>query len=151
MKNVIIFAVATRRYALELRWVTEVVSLGFVTPVPGAPPAFAGVTSLHGVITPVLRLGVLLGDDDIEDRHAQSTPRGAGDSAILLQVEAVAAALLISKVDEVATLRDVQPGRELRDSTGRSLRMLDPPSLISRALAAVHESAGRMGALRGVG
>jgi chemotaxis signal transduction protein len=31
--------VGAGRYAIELRWVREVVTLGFVTNVPSAPPA----------------------------------------------------------------------------------------------------------------
>jgi len=39
LRNVIVFTIGAVRYALELRWVREVVSLGFVTVVPTAPPA----------------------------------------------------------------------------------------------------------------
>ena len=54
LRNVIVFTVGTARYAVELRWVREVVSLGFVTGVPTAPPALGGVCNLHGTILPVL-------------------------------------------------------------------------------------------------
>ena len=148
MKNVIIFAVGGQRCAVELRWVTEVVSLGFVTPVPGAPAVIAGVTSMHGTITPVLCLEAVL--DGAEPATETRTVQ-AGDSAILLQIEAVTAAILISKVDEVTTLRDVQSGGELRDTAGTAIRVLDPPSLIGQALASIHDRANRMGALHGAG
>ena len=37
LHNVIVFALAGARYAAELRWVREVITLGFVTEVPTAP------------------------------------------------------------------------------------------------------------------
>src|SRR5204862_6303333 len=68
LRNVIVFSIGARgastgRYALELRWVREVVSLGFITNVPTAPPAVSGVCNLHGTILPVLDVGGLLGDE----------------------------------------------------------------------------------------
>ena len=54
LRNVIVFTIGGVRYALELRWVREVVSLGFVTGVPTAPAALSGVCNLHGTILPVL-------------------------------------------------------------------------------------------------
>lgn len=60
LRNVIVFTIGGARYALELRWVREVVSLGFVTSVPTAPAALGGVCNLHGAILPVLDVGVLL-------------------------------------------------------------------------------------------
>src|SRR5947209_3983122 len=43
LRNVIVFALGAARYAVELRWVREVVTLGFVTAVPTAPAALGGV------------------------------------------------------------------------------------------------------------
>ncbi|HEY6178827.1 MAG TPA: chemotaxis protein CheW, partial [Kofleriaceae bacterium] len=61
LRNVIIVTIGGARYAVELRWVREVVSLGFVTNVPTAPVALGGVCNLHGAILPVLDVGALLG------------------------------------------------------------------------------------------
>ncbi len=48
------------RYALSLEYVTEVVTLGEVTPVPGSPLTVLGLRHLRGEILPVLDLGRLL-------------------------------------------------------------------------------------------
>src|SRR5690348_5091834 len=61
LRNVSVFALGAVRCALEMRWVREVVTLGFVTNVPSAPTALAGVCNLHGAILPVLDLSALLG------------------------------------------------------------------------------------------
>jgi purine-binding chemotaxis protein CheW len=50
----------TERYALSLEHLIEVVTLGEVTPVPGAPVTVLGLCSLRGEILPVLDLGRLL-------------------------------------------------------------------------------------------
>jgi chemotaxis signal transduction protein len=75
LRNVIIVTIGGGRYAVELRWVREVVSLGFVTSVPTAPPAIGGVCNLHGAILPVLDVGVLLGG-------APARPARQGDGAL---------------------------------------------------------------------
>jgi chemotaxis signal transduction protein len=131
MKNVIVFALEGERYAVELRWVREVFTLGFVTPVPSAPAAFAGLVNLRGAITPVLTLPELLS----EAPEATSSAR-QGDAAVLLEVEGAAAALRITAVDEVSTLRQADDGADLLDSRGRRVPMLDPPALFERAQAA---------------
>src|SRR4029450_6041570 len=60
LRNVIVFAIGATRYAVELRWVREVVTLGFVTAVPTAPPALGGLCNLHGSILPGLDVAALL-------------------------------------------------------------------------------------------
>ena len=143
MKNVIVFAVGGERYAAELRWVREVITLGFVTVVPTAPAAIAGVVNLHGAITPLLDLHALLaetGDAPTADEGgaplAPARPR-QGDGALLLEIEDAIAALPVDNVDAVATLQDAPDGTAVLDSRGRAVPLIDPPALISRALAAV--------------
>src|SRR5688572_7803523 len=86
LKNVLVFALGGARWAAELRYVREVITLGFVTTVPTAPPGIAGVFNLRGAITPVLDLGPLLG------RPGHAPPR-QGDGALLFDVDGVTAAL----------------------------------------------------------
>jgi chemotaxis signal transduction protein len=135
MKNVIVFALGSARYAVELRWVREVITLGPVTPVAHAPEAVAGVVNYRGAITPVLDLALLLagsGDGPPAAAHG-------GEGAILIQVEDARAALRVSSVVEVSTLRAEpdRPGGSLVDSRGRAVPIIDPPALLARARAAV--------------
>lgn len=136
LRNVIIFTVGAVRYALELRWVREVVSLGFVTSVPSAPAALGGVCNLHGAILPVLDVGVLL--DGVP-----GLPARQGDGALVLEAEGMVCALRVDQVDHVASLHE--SAGDVIDATGRPLRLLDPGRLLHRALELVAGEAERLG------
>ncbi len=124
LRNVIVFTIAAGRYAVELRWVREVVTLGFVTEVPTAPPALGGVCNLHGTILPVLDVGVLL------DLPA-GPPARQGDGALVLETDGITCALRVDQVDHVASL--VEHSGQVVDAAGRPLTLLDPARLIRRA------------------
>jgi chemotaxis signal transduction protein len=134
LRNVIIFTIGAVRYALELRWVREVVSLGFVTTVPSAPAALCGVCNLHGAILPVLDVGVLL--DGVPGTAARQ-----GDGALVLEIEGTVCALRVDQVDHVASLHEA--GGEVIDAPGRPLRLLEPDRLLRRALELVTAEAER--------
>jgi len=135
LRNVIVFAIGAVRYALELRWVREVVSLGFVTNVPSAPPALGGVCNLHGTILPVLDLGALLGGP-------LGPPARQGDGALVLEMDGVVCALRVDQVDHVASLYET--GGAVLDGAGRSLTLLDPARLVRRAVELVTEAGANM-------
>ena len=111
----------------------EVITLGHVTPVPHAPEAALGVVNYRGAITTVLDVDVLLGDRTGSTRGAQA-PARAGESAILVEVDDLAAALRTTGVIEVATLR-VREGHphELIASSGAPVPLVDPPAVLERA------------------
>ena len=131
LRNVIVFAIGSARYAVELRWVREVVTLGFVTAVPTAPPALGGLCNLHGAILPVLDVGALL------DLPVGPPPR-QGDGALVLEAEGTTCALRVDQVDHVASL--VETGGAVVDVAGRPLTLLDPARLFRRALELVTPS-----------
>jgi chemotaxis signal transduction protein len=128
LRNVIVFSVGNGRYAVELRWVREVVTLGFVTTVPTAPAALGGLVNLHGAILPVLDLAVLL---DL----AAGPPARQGDGAIVLESEGLTCALRVDQVDHVASLNEASGA--VVDTAGRPLTLLDPARLVRRALELV--------------
>ena len=130
MKNVIVFALGTARYAIELRWVREVTMLGHITPIPRGPDVIAGVVNVRGAIVPVLLMPPLDGMSRVR------APR-QGDAAVLVEVEGVKAAIRINNVQSVSTLSDAADGMGLEDPAGGdSIPLLDPPSLIRDAIAA---------------
>ena len=140
LRNVIIFSIGARatdgksgvaRYALELRWVREVVSLGFITNVPTAPAAVSGVCNLHGTILPVLDVSGLLGEPP-------GPPARQGDGALVVELEGVTCALRIDQVDHVASLHETDGS--VIDGSGRPLLLLDPAKLIRRATELVTEA-----------
>jgi purine-binding chemotaxis protein CheW len=55
------FGAGDERYAIEAACVWRLERLGSITPLPGAPRHFAGVTNLHGQLVPLIDLRVLLG------------------------------------------------------------------------------------------
>lgn len=135
LRNVIVFTVSrtagAARYALELRWIREVVSLGFITSVPTAPAAVSGVFNLHGAILPVLDLGGLL-DEEV------GPPARQGDGALVIELEGLVVALRIDQVDHVASLHE--DAGAVVDSSGRPLTLLDPAKLVRRATELVTEA-----------
>jgi chemotaxis signal transduction protein len=134
LRNVIVFTIGAVRYALELRWIREVVNLGFVTSVPTAPAALGGVCNLHGAILPVLDVGVLLDG-------APGLPARQGDGALVIEAEGLVCALRVDQVDHVASLYEA--AGTVTDATGRPLLLLDPRRLIGRALELVTAEAER--------
>lgn len=129
LRNVIVFALAGARYAAELRWIREVITLGFVTEVPTAPPGLAGIFNLRGTIVPVLDLTALLGTGP------PATPR-QGDGALLLEADHALAALRVDTIDEVGTLPAGPGPATVIDARGRMVAVVDPPMLLRRAAAA---------------
>lgn len=126
----IVFTLGATRYAVEIRWVREVVTLGFVTSVPSAPAMIGGVCNLHGSILPVLDVAALL------DEPAGPPPR-QGDGALVIESEGVTCALRVDQVDHVASLHETSGG-QLLDAGGRPLVLLDPAKLARRGLEIVN-------------
>ena len=125
LRNVIVFAIGAARYAIELRWIREVVTLGFVTAVPTAPPVLGGLCNLHGAILPVLDVAALL-------ELPPGPPARQGDGALVLEAEATSCALRVDQVDHVASL--VESEGAVVDASGRPLVLLDPVKMVRTAL-----------------
>jgi len=138
LKNVIVFTlVGSRgaRQAAELRWIREVVTLGFVTVIPGAPPGLAGAVNLRGSLVPVLEPAALL-----TEATELPTPPRQGDPALVVEDRGVLAALHVETVHEVATC--AAEGNGVVDGRGRTLPLLDPREVVRRALAAAQATRG---------
>jgi purine-binding chemotaxis protein CheW len=131
LRNVIVFSIGAVRYAVELRWVREVVTLGFVTAVPTAPPALGGVCNLHGSILPVLDVAALLD-------QPPGPPARQGDGALVLETEGTICALRVDQVDHVASL--VESAGAVVDNAGRPLTLLEPARLLRSALELITQS-----------
>jgi chemotaxis signal transduction protein len=123
MRNVIVFTLGDGHHAVELRWVREILTLGWVTPVPNAAPALAGVVNFHGAIVPVVDVAVVGGAPGPARAHP-------GEGAVVLEVDDVLVALRVGTVDEVTTLELDADGR-MTDTRGRPVALLDPRPLIA--------------------
>ncbi len=94
--DVIVFESGDRRFALELKYVQEVFTLGHVTPVPLAPPAVRGSANLRGKMVPVISIQPLFG---LPTRN-KVLP---GTTALLTHVEA-SAAIPVARVVDVLSV-----------------------------------------------
>jgi purine-binding chemotaxis protein CheW len=130
--------IAGERFAIELRWVREIFTLGHVTPIPSAPQVIAGATNFRGTIVPVLHGAALLGA--VGRRLSAGKGPRAGDSVLLLEVDDLRAAIAVDRIDEVTTLEASGPDDGLLvDRAGRDVVLLDPPVLLGAARRAVDE------------
>ena len=132
--SVVVFTLGAERYALEARWLREILRTAEVTPVPGLPDYLVGVANLRGEILAVVDPRRLFG---IDAADAAARPR------VIVIGEAFAEfGLLADEVDEVtaipsadvdpASLSAAGPGRELiRGITRDAVVVLDAAALLS--------------------
>jgi purine-binding chemotaxis protein CheW len=69
-RPVMVFRLATERYAIELKELAEIIPLARYTPVPGAQSHFLGMINLRGELLALLDLGRLLGLYDDADQDS---------------------------------------------------------------------------------
>ena len=129
MRNVIVFAIGRSLYALELRWVREVVTLPYVTRVPTAPRGVLGAVNVRGAIVPVIYV------EAVARGRGLGRDARAGEGAILLEVDDALCAIRIDNVEEVTTLHDDRRRERLIDARGRAIEMVDPEQIVRRAVA----------------
>ncbi|WP_342377015.1 chemotaxis protein CheW [Myxococcus stipitatus] len=66
LREMIRFRAGGQLYALESRFVLEVIRSTDVVPLPGAPPALRGLTLLRGEVLPVVELAPLFGREPVD-------------------------------------------------------------------------------------
>jgi chemotaxis signal transduction protein len=112
----VVFRVAGARFALPAGAVTRIAPMPRLSPLPGARPPLLGVTSLSGVIIPVIDLGGLL---DIEG----SDRSGAGEVVVVRHVKSTFALA----VDQVFRVMAAHNG-----ASGVPERLLDLGEVLAR-------------------
>jgi len=130
---VITFALATERYAIETRYVQEIVRLRDCTPVPGAPAFVRGVANLRGEVLCLVDLRRLVGlpSTDLNDRSR----------VVVLGVARADFGVLVDETFEIAKLQSddilsssdsvVGSGREyVAGVTREALIVLDGAALL---------------------
>jgi purine-binding chemotaxis protein CheW len=93
------FDVGGQRFGVELLKVQEVQRVPTIVPVRGAPSDLLGIINLRGVIVHVIDLGLHLG-------FAATDARSDAARVVVLEANGNAVGLLVSRVAEVASLRD---------------------------------------------
>jgi chemotaxis signal transduction protein len=107
--DVIFFELRGLRCALPLAVVRQVLPMRGVTPVPLSPPVVRGVSPMHGLILPVLDLGVCFHPAS-EDSGESVGYRMSKDRLLLVESaddvgrDAVRAALAVDRVMNIGTV-----------------------------------------------
>ena len=134
--QVMVVAIGDERYGIELADVAEVLSPVQVTPVPGAPPFFAGVVNVHGEIRPVADWKRLLGIQAVEDVSLAQV--------ILLRRQGRVMGLRVDRVEQVRSVspedvhsggpNDGRPARYLKGLTRDALMLIGTEALFAELL-----------------
>jgi purine-binding chemotaxis protein CheW len=101
--RLLVFRVGAERFAVELAAVQEVIEPPALQPVPDAPPALLGITSVRGAMVPVYDLGPVL-----------RAGGGAMGGALLFARDGRTVALAIDDVYDALLVEE----RELRPAPG---------------------------------
>jgi len=101
--EVVEFALAGKRYALDIHLVREIVMMLPITPIPRSPAFITGVLNLRGEITNIINLNKLLGVKDQEIRKNQKiivlVPQAAGGNNVGIIVDDVSSVIQVPEGD----------------------------------------------------
>jgi purine-binding chemotaxis protein CheW len=123
--DVLAFALGEERYAIETRYVREVVRAGVPTPVPGTVDYVLGLTNLRGDLVAVVDLRRLLG--------TAAADVTAGSPLLIVGDDRAQLGVLIDSVHEVSTLAAdavLDPSASLREATREYVRGVTREGLV---------------------
>ncbi|PLX84523.1 MAG: chemotaxis protein CheW [Desulfuromonas sp.] len=94
------FRLGNEDYAIEIRYVTEIIGIQRITDVPDMPDYVRGVINLRGTVVPVM---------DVRSRF-RLPPRAYDDRTciVVVNMNDTAVGLLVDKVNEVSDIPDAQ-------------------------------------------
>lgn len=94
------FILGSESYGLEMRFITEIIRIQKITPVPDMPAFVKGVINLRGQVIPVMDVRLRFGMParDYDDRTC----------IIVINVGAIAVGLVVDTVSEVTDIPDEQ-------------------------------------------
>ena len=150
MRNVIVVALGSGRYAIDLRWVQEIFTLTHLTPIPTAPPSVAGAVNFRGAILPVLAIAPLVAATH-GGPSPTTRPAAPGDTVVLLDVNGARAGVTVDRVDAVSSLVTAPDGESVVDAAGRDVPLIDPQAMLEAARRQVAEAAVESARLLGGG
>lgn len=92
------FLISKETYGLEIRFVTEIISMQSVTEMPEMPDYIKGIINLRGKIIPVMDIRLRFGKEerDYDDRTC----------VIVIDFNGVSIGLIVDSVSEVLTIPD---------------------------------------------
>ena len=99
----LIFSIGNELYGIEIRYITEIISMQPITVVPGMPQYVKGITNLRGKIIPVMdaRLRFKKAAREYDDRTC----------IIVLETNGISTGLIVDSVSEVIAIanEDIAP------------------------------------------
>lgn len=143
--EVLEFRLARESYALETRYVGEVLPLSDLTPLPCTPPFVRGIVNVRGRILPVIDLKQFfdLPDNGLTDLHRIILVRG-NDLELGLLADAIVGVRPIAQDNlqpSLPTLSGIR-AEYLKGVTAERLVVLDLARMLADPKIIVHEEAG---------
>lgn len=94
----LIFSICDEMYGMEIRYITEIISIQPITEVPGVPAYVKGITNLRGKIIPIM---------DARVRFKKAIKEYDGKTCIIvIDTDDASVGLIVDSVAEVLTIRD---------------------------------------------
>jgi len=94
----LIFFIGNEEYGIEIRYVTEIIGIQSITPIPELPQYVKGVINLRGKIIPVMdvRLRFRKAEREYDERTC----------IIVIEIKDISIGLVIDRVSEVVDIAD---------------------------------------------
>jgi purine-binding chemotaxis protein CheW len=141
----LVFRVGNALYACDIEMVREIVRIGRLTRIPGAPPFVRGLLNVRGDVLAVLDVGLRLRSNDTPSPPSLPEPPPRTESVIVVAVGERRAGLA---VEEVIGVRPVAPDpppattaadpadivRPMGHLDGRIVLYLDVPAFVNQSL-----------------
>lgn len=108
--DLVVLNLGAERYGIDVHYVQQIRPLGRLTPVPGAPPVWAGVVNLRGHLYPILNLRRYLGQ--------QVEGASESDSVVLVAAAGLTVGLLAEGMCEVRRVSRTEIAPSLADAAG---------------------------------
>lgn len=110
------FWVAEEAYGIEIRYVTEIISIIAITPIPQLPPFIKGIINLRGRIIPVMDMRLKFGMEAIEYNERSCI--------IVVDIDSLAIGLIVDSVAEVLSIaeEDIVPPPEFAGGNNRYMQ-----------------------------
>lgn len=109
------FKVHTGEYGIEISYVTEIIGVQDITPIPHTREYVKGIINLRGTIVPVIDMRLRFGHEEIE--YTERT------CIIVLSMDEMSIGLIVDEVQEVANIEDsdIQPPPKIKGDGERNL------------------------------
>jgi chemotaxis signal transduction protein len=123
--RVLVWRAGPIRCGAEIERLREVLPPLPITPLPGAPPAVAGLVNVRGGLVTVVDVRALLG-------HPTDEP---GQAIVITSVRGRSVGLLVDEIGDLASVPDsalvpTEDGWEARLNGGAAIRLLDLDTLL---------------------